>query len=283
MTREPFSPVAVGPTRITPDRLALIAGPCVLEDEGMAEEVALEVKRVAAKLGMPVVFKASYAKANRTAGDSYRGPGIVDGLRALARIRERTGVPVTSDVHEAAEVEEAARTLDLLQIPAFLCRQTSLIEAAAASGKPIHVKKGQFLAPESMAHVIEKARRAGARGVIVTERGTTFGHGDLVVDFRGLGVMRRFGCPVFYDATHSVQRPGGIETGGNRAVIPILARAAVAAGADGVFIETHPDPRRARSDRESQWPLAELEGLLGSLIKIRQAVADAIVLEGQRA
>lgn len=283
MTKPAFAPIAVGTARIEPGRFALIAGPCVLEDPGMAEEVAREVKRITGALDVPFIFKASYAKANRTSGGSERGPGLAEGLRALARIRETVGVPVTSDVHESAEVADAARSLDLLQIPAFLCRQTALIEVAARSGKPLHVKKGQFLAPESMRHVAEKARAAGASGIILTERGTTFGYGDLVVDFRGVSRMREFGCPVFYDATHSVQRPGGATTGGDRAMIPVLARAAVAAGVDGIFLETHPDPKKARSDRETQWPLAELEDLLRSLIKIRQAVADTIVLEGQRA
>lgn len=283
MSRPSFAPIAVAGVRIAPDRLSLIAGPCVLEDPGMAAEVAAEVKRIAAALDMPFVFKASYAKANRTARDSYRGPGPAAGLAELARIRDAVGVPVTSDVHESSEVAGAAAALDLLQIPAFLCRQTPLIEAAAATGKPLHVKKGQFLAPDSMRHVAEKARAAGAPGVILTERGTTFGYGDLVVDLRSIPIMRGFGCPVFFDATHSVQRPGGVVTGGNREMIPVLARAAVAAGADGIFLETHPNPAAARSDRESQWPLAELPGLLRSLIKVRQSIADTIVLEGQRA
>jgi len=275
--------VRVGGVTIGPERLSLIAGPCALEDEGEALEIAREVKRIAAALDMPFVFKASYAKANRTSGESYRGPGPAEGLRALARIREVAGVPVTSDVHESVEVDAAAAVLDLIQIPAFLCRQTPLIEAAAGTGKPLHVKKGQFLAPGAMRHVVEKARASGASGVILTERGTTFGHGDLVVDFRGLPVLRSFGTPVLFDATHSVQRPIGMETGGDRTMIPVLARAAVAAGVDGLFIETHPAPERARSDRESQWPLGELEALLRSLMKIRQAVADTVVLEGQRA
>ena len=269
-----WTPITVGPVRIEPGRLTLIAGPCSLEDPGMAEEVAREVKRIAAELKLPFVFKASYAKANRSTGESYRGPGLREGLNELARIRESAGVPVTSDVHETPDIEEAARVLDLLQIPAFLCRQTGLIEAAARSGKPVHLKKGQFLDPASMARGVEKARAAGATGVIVTERGSTFGYGDLVVDFRGIEIMKRFGCPVFFDATHSVQRPGGRETGGQREFIPVLARAAVAAGVDGVFIETHPDPARARSDRESQWPLSELKSLLQSLIKIRQSITD---------
>ena len=277
--RPQFAPVKIGPISIVPGRLALIAGPCVLEDAGMAEEVAREIKRIAAELDLPFIFKASYSKANRSSRESYRGPGSRDGLQAIARIRERLGVPVTSDVHETVEVAAAAETLDLLQIPAFLCRQTPLIEAAAKSGKPIHLKKGQFLDPGSMAHCVEKARAAGAQGVIVTERGTTFGYGDLVVDYRSFGVMGALECPIFFDATHSVQRPGGVETGGQREHVPLLARAAVAAGADGLFIEAHPDPDRARSDRESQWPLAELPSLLRSLMKIHQAVADTSLVE----
>jgi 2-dehydro-3-deoxyphosphooctonate aldolase (KDO 8-P synthase) len=281
-TRPQFAPVAIGPISIAPGKLALIAGPCVLEDSGMAEEVAGELKRIAAELDLPFVFKASYFKANRSSRESYRGPGSREGLRAIARIRERVGVPVTSDVHETVEVAAAAETLDLLQIPAFLCRQTPLIEAAAKSGKPIHLKKGQFLDPASMAHCVEKARAAGAQGVIVTERGTTFGYGDLVVDFRSIGVLGSLECPIFFDATHSVQKPGGAETGGQREFVPLLARAAVAAGADGLFIETHPDPEHARSDRESQWPLAELPALLRSLMKIHQAVADTSLVETRR-
>ena len=277
-----FAPVAVGSVRIEPGRLALIAGPCVLEDDAMGEEVAQEVKRIAVSLGLPFVFKASFAKANRSSRESYRGPGAERGLETLARIRERVGVPVTSDVHETTDIAEAARALDLLQIPAFLCRQTALLEAAGASGRPVHVKKGQFLDPASMGRAVEKVRAAGAPGVIVTERGTTFGYGDLVVDMRSIPTMARLECPVFFDATHSVQRPGGVETGGQREFIPVLARAAVAAGADGLFIETHPDPARARSDRESQWPLADLEPLLRSLMKIHQSVADPSLVETRR-
>jgi len=277
-----FPPVAVGSVRFAPERLSLIAGPCVLEEEAMVLETARELKRIATALDIPFVFKASYAKANRSAGDSFRGPGRADGLALLNRVREAVGVAVTSDVHEVAEVAEAAATLDLIQIPAFLCRQTPLIEAAARSGKPVHLKKGQFLSPDSMRHAVEKARRAGAKGVIVTERGTTFGYGDLVVDVRGIAVMAANDCPVFFDATHSVQRPGGRETAGDRAFIPILARAAVAAGADGIFLEVHPDPAKARSDRDSQWPLGEVEPLLRSLLKIRAAVADIVGTEAQR-
>ena len=269
-----WKPFHVGPLELKQGPLALIAGPCSLEDAGMAEEVAREVKRIAQELQMPFIFKASYAKANRSAGESYRGPGMERGLRELDQIREAVGVPVVSDVHETSEVKEAARVLDLIQIPAFLCRQTELIEAAARTGKPVHLKKGQFLDPASMVRGVDKARAAGAKGVIVTERGTTFGYGDLVVDFRGIELMKQFECPVFFDATHSVQRPGGVETGGQREFIPVLGRAAVAAGVDGIFLETHPDPQRARSDRESQWPLSQLKPLLQSWIKIRQSIAD---------
>ncbi len=269
-----WKPFTVGPVRLTQGALALIAGPCALEDVGMAEEVAREVKKIAAELRLPFIFKSSYAKANRSSGESYRGPGLERGLRELDQIRQGVGVPVVSDVHETSEVNEAARVLDMIQIPAFLCRQTGLIEAAARTGKPVHLKKGQFLDPASMIRGVDKARAAGASGVIVTERGTTFGYGDLVVDFRGIELMKRFECPIFFDATHSVQRPGGAETGGQREYIAVLGRAAVAAGVDGIFIETHPDPARARSDRDSQWPLAGLKSLLQSWIKIRQSLAD---------
>jgi 2-dehydro-3-deoxyphosphooctonate aldolase (KDO 8-P synthase) len=282
MAARPFvAPVVVGPVRLGTDRLSVIAGPCVLEDEGMAETVARELKRILAALDLPFVFKASYSKANRSARASYRGPGAEAGLRALARIRERAGVPITSDVHETAEAVAAGEILDLIQIPAFLCRQTPLIEAAASTGKPLHIKKGQFLDPASMARAVEKAKAAGAPGVIVTERGTTFGYGDLVVDFRAIPIMGRLGCPVFFDATHSVQRPGGVETGGQREFIPHLARAAVAAGADGIFLEVHPDPARAQSDRETQWPLEEVEPLLRSLMKIHQSIADTHLMESR--
>ena len=276
-------PQARGATRFGAERLSLIAGPCVLEDEGMATEVARELARITASLGMPFVFKASYSKANRSAAASPRGPGLEAGLATLARVRDAAGVPITSDVHETDEVPEAAAVLDLLQIPAFLCRQTALLEAAGASGKPVHIKKGQFLDPASMGRAVEKARNAGAPGIIVTERGTTFGYGDLVVDFRAFAVMAAFGCPVFFDATHSVQRPGGETTSGQREFIPLLARAAVAAGVDGIFLETHPEPARAQSDRETQWPLAEVEPLLRSLLKIREAAADTMKMEAQRA
>jgi 2-dehydro-3-deoxyphosphooctonate aldolase (KDO 8-P synthase) len=282
-SRIEYTPFHVGSVGLQPGRLGLIAGPCVLEDEGMGEEIAREVARIASDLALPYVFKASYSKSNRSSRESYRGPGLEAGLRSLAHIRERTGIPVTSDVHETGEVDRAAEVLDLIQIPAFLCRQTPLIEAAAATGKPVHLKKGQFLDPGSMTHAVEKARGAGAPGVIVTERGTAFGYGDLVVDYRSFAILGGLGCPVFFDATHSVQRPGGKETAGQREFLPLLARAAVAAGASGLFLEVHPDPPRARSDRESQWPLRELESLLRSLMKIHQSLADTSVMEVKRA
>jgi len=270
-----FAPVAVGSVRIEPGRLALIAGPCVLEDDAMAEEVAQEVKRIAVSLGMPFVFKASFAKANRSSRESYRGPGAERGLPSLARIRERVGVPVTSDVHETSDVAEAARSLDLLQIPAFLCRQTALLEAAGASGKPVHVKKGQFLDPASMGRAVEKVRAAGAPGVIVTERGTTFGYGDLVVDMRDFKRMREAcGVPIIFDATHSVQRPGqgsGGASGGAREFIPPLTLAAIAAGADGLFLETHPKPDEAPSDGPNMLPLKQLPELLDRVIAVWNA------------
>ncbi len=269
-----WKPFSIGSLRLAPGGLALIAGPCSLEDPGLAEEVAREVKKIAAELHMPYVFKASYAKANRSSGGSYRGPGLEAGLRELDQIKESVGVPVVSDVHETSEVSQAARVLDMIQIPAFLCRQTELIEAAARTGKPVHLKKGQYLDPASMIRGVDKARAAGATGVIVTERGTSFGYGDLVVDFRGIDIMRQFECPVFFDATHSVHRPGGHETGGQREFSPVLGGAAVAAGVDGLFVETHPEPARALSDRGTQWPLAGLKELLSSFIKIRQSLAD---------
>jgi 2-dehydro-3-deoxyphosphooctonate aldolase (KDO 8-P synthase) len=279
--RLPVTPVSVAGVRLGAG-LSLIAGPCVLEDEAMAETVARELARIAAALEMPLVFKASYAKANRSSRTSFRGPGPDAGLRALARIRERVGVPVTSDIHETGEAARAGEILDLIQIPAFLCRQTELLEAAGRTGKPVHIKKGQFLDPGSMGRAVEKARAAGAPGVIVTERGTTFGYGDLVVDFRSFAIMGRLGCPVFFDATHSVQRPGGAETAGQREFIPTLARAAVAAGVDGIFLEVHPEPARAQSDRESQWPLADVEPLLRSLMKIHHSIADMQLMESRR-
>ena len=255
--------------------LALVAGPCVLEDLGLMVEVAEELKGVAGRLGVPYCFKASYDKANRTSIGSSRGPGLEEGLRLLGAVRERTDVPVLSDVHETAQVDAAAKVLDIIQIPAFLSRQTDLIVAAARTGKPLNLKKGQFLAPWDMRHAVEKAMSVGNEDVIITERGTSFGYNNLVVDMRGLPQMRGLGVPVVFDATHAVQRPAGAggASAGDREFVRTLARAAVAAGVDGVFMEVHPDPDRAPCDGPNMVPLAEVEGLLAVLTEIHGVVA----------
>jgi 2-dehydro-3-deoxyphosphooctonate aldolase (KDO 8-P synthase) len=254
--------------------LLVIAGPCVIEDAAMCLEVATRVKAACAARGLPYVFKASYRKANRSSGRSFSGPPAEEGLEVLARVRREVAVPVLTDVHETADVEAAAAVADALQIPAFLSRQTALLEAAARSGRAVNVKKGQFLAPADMAHVIAKLTAAGAERILLTERGTTFGYGDLVVDMRGLVTMREFGWPVVYDATHSLQRPGGGETGGDRRFALPLLRAAVACGVDAVFIETHPDPVRALSDAATQLPLADIERVLDDVVRVREAVTE---------
>jgi 2-dehydro-3-deoxyphosphooctonate aldolase (KDO 8-P synthase) len=230
--------------------LALVAGPCVIEGRAFAIELAQELRDLAGRLGAPLIFKASYDKANRTAGGSFRGLGLQKGLEILARIKERTGLPVMTDVHSVEEVGPVAAIADILQIPAFLCRQTDLVYAAAASGRVVNVKKGQFLAPEDARYIVEKARASGNNRILITERGTTFGYHRLVVDFQSLPVLRALGVPVLFDATHSVQLPGGAggRSGGNRAMVPSLARAAAAVGCDGVFFEVHPRPSKARSD-----------------------------------
>ncbi len=256
--------------------LALVAGPCVIESESMCLDVAREIKGIAARVGMPFVFKASFDKANRSSISSFRGPGPEEGLRILRKVREEVGVPVISDVHEVAQVAPAAEALDALQIPAFLCRQTDLLVAAAKSGRPVNVKKGQFMAPLDMANVIDKLRDSGCRKVLLTERGVSFGYNRLVVDMAGISAMQSLGVPVLFDATHSVQQPGAEKTrsGGDRAMVPVLARAAVAAGASGVFIEVHPEPAKARSDAATQWPLDELEPLLRTLAEIRSIIIE---------
>jgi 2-dehydro-3-deoxyphosphooctonate aldolase (KDO 8-P synthase) len=244
-------PVRAGDVEIGPDRpLALVAGPCVIEGRAFTLGLAAELRELAGRLGAPLIFKASYDKANRTAAGSFRGVGLQRGLEILARVKERTGLPVMTDVHSVEEVGLVAAVADVLQIPAFLCRQTDLIYAAAASGRVVIIKKGQFLAPEDMRFVIEKARAGGAGRVLVTERGTTFGYHRLVVDFQSLPAMRALGVPVLFDATHSVQLPGGARgrSGGDRAMVPYLARAAAAVGCDGIFFEVHPEPGKARSD-----------------------------------
>jgi len=263
----------VGNLKIDSRRLFLIAGPCVIESEDLCRRVAEHVRSVADRLNIPYVFKASYDKANRTAGTSFRGPGLEKGLKILAAIRQEFDVPVLADVHSPEEAEAAGEVLDCLQVPAFLCRQTDLIEAAAHCGKAINLKKGQFLAPWDMKHVVAKAADAGAKNILVTERGTSFGYNRLIADFTGLPVLASLGRPVVFDATHSVQEPGGLgaATGGSRDMAALLARAAVAAGADGLFLEVHPNPDKALSDGPNSIPLGDLEPLLETCLKIRDA------------
>jgi len=252
----------------------LIAGPCVIENEKMCVKVAESLQKTCERLGITYVFKASYDKANRTSRKSFRGPGLDAGLETLAKVRAESGVPVLTDVHTEAQAAIASETVDVLQIPAFLCRQTDLIEAAVLTGRIVNLKKGQFLSPSEMGQVVRKAVEAGGKKILVTERGTTFGYHNLVADMRSIPMMRRFGFPVIFDATHSVQLPGGggNRSSGQREFAPVLARAAVAAGAEGVFIETHPDPDRALSDGPNMIPLAEMPRLLKTLLKIRAAV-----------
>lgn len=263
--------IGEGPRRATfgNDRpLSLIAGPCALESRDMALEIAMELAALSDRLGIGVVFKASFDKANRTSGASARGIGLDAALPIFAEIREKTGLPVTTDVHESWQCGPVAEVVDLLQIPAFLCRQTDLIVAAARTGRPVNIKKGQFLAPWDMVHPVEKARAAGASGVLVTERGTSFGYNALVADMRALPILAETGAPVIFDATHSVQQPGGrgAASGGERRFVTALARAAAAVGVAGVFIETHPDPDAAISDSATQIPLAQLGAMMAELV-----------------
>ena len=257
--------------------LFLIAGPCVIESEELCLEVAGTLKALADRLGILYVFKASFDKANRTSGKSFRGPGMDQGLRVLEKVRATVGVPVLTDVHEDTPVEEVASVVDALQTPAFLVRQTSFIERVARAGKPMNVKKGQFLAPWDMKHVVEKCRAAGNDQVMVCERGVSFGYNTLVSDMRALAIMRETGCPVVFDATHSVQQPGGLgsASGGQREMIPVLARAAVATGISGLFMETHPRPDDALSDGPNNWPLARMDELLSLLVELDRAVKKA--------
>jgi 2-dehydro-3-deoxyphosphooctonate aldolase (KDO 8-P synthase) len=250
--------------------LLLIAGPCVIESETHAVDLAIAIRDIARRAGLPYVFKASYDKANRTSGRSFRGPGIEEGLRVLSRVRERAGVPILTDIHEAAQAARVAQVADVLQIPAFLSRQTDLIEAAARTGKVVNIKKGQFLAPADVRHAIEKVTATGNRQVIVTERGFTFGYNNLVVDMRAFPIMRSLGYPVVYDVTHSLQLPGGGDgvTAGQAEFIEPLASAGVAAGVDGVFLEVHERPSEAKSDAQNALALDLLEPLLERLVKI---------------
>jgi len=254
----------------------LIAGPCVIESSDRTLDIARRLAALDEVADFTVVFKASYLKDNRTSGSSFRGPGIDEGLAVLAAVREETGLPVLSDVHSAAEVPEAARVLDVVQIPAFLCRQTRLIEAVAATGRPANIKKGQFMEPGAMVHVVEKFRAAGGSDAMLTERGTSFGYGDLVVDFRGFERMRVAGCPVIFDVTHSLQRPGGLgaSSGGDPGLVPVLARAAAAVPVDGFFLETHPEPESAQSDAASMLSFDRLGPLLRQLSRIHALACE---------
>ena len=282
MTSSHVSPVAIDtPTGDliqvgTGQPLLLIAGPCALESEELARRVAGTMQEICARLGLSYVFKASFDKANRTSLSSYRGPGLEEGLAILARIREELQVPVISDVHEITQVQAAAEVLDIIQIPAFLCRQTDLLTAVARTGKPINLKKGQFVSPWDMENGVNKIRSAGGKKIMLVERGASFGYNNLVVDMRGLPVMRSFNCPVIYDATHSVQLPGGAggSSGGQREFIAPLSRAAVAAGIDGLFMEVHPNPDQALCDGPNSIALDQIEGLLSQLVQIRQVCKD---------
>ena len=257
----------------------LIAGPCTAESLELCVEVAGRMKEICARLGVPYIFKASYDKANRSSGRSARGPGLDAGLRLLAEVRRQVGVPLLTDVHGEAEVAAVAEVADVLQTPAFLCRQTDFIEAVARCGKPVNIKKGQFLAPGDMKHVVAKAKDAngGADTIMVCERGASFGYNNLVSDMRSLAIMRETGCPVVFDATHSVQLPGGQGTssGGQREHVPVLARAAVAVGVSGLFMETHPNPEKALSDGPNSWPLVRMESLLSTLVALDRVVKGA--------
>ena len=266
--------------------LFLIAGPCVVESEQLQIDVAGQLKEICTALSVPFVFKSSYDKANRSSSKSFRGVGMDEGLRILSEVRRQIGVPVLTDVHAEDEIADAAAAVDVLQTPAFLCRQTDFIHAVAAAGKPVNIKKGQFLGPEDMKNVVAKAREASGRdNILVCERGASFGYHNLVSDMRALAIMRATGCPVVFDATHSVQLPGGqgATSGGQREFVPVLARAAVAAGVAGVFMETHPDPARALSDGPNAWPLGRMRELLTTLAELdaivkRRGFAEAALL-----
>ena len=252
----------------------LIAGTCVVESEAMAIETAGHLQEVTADLGVPFIYKSSFDKANRSSRDGFRGPGMEEGLRILSEVRRQIGVPVLTDVHEDTPMEEVASVVDVLQTPAFLCRQTNYILNVAKTGKPVNIKKGQFLSPWEMQNVVDKARSTGNDSIMVCERGFSFGYNNLVSDMRSLAVMRGTGCPVVFDATHSVQLPGGkgSSSGGQREFIPVLARAATAAGIAGLFMETHPNPEQALSDGPNAWPLADMRSLLESLVEIDASV-----------
>ena len=253
----------------------LIAGPCVIESKELAHETAGRLKEITSKLGIPFIYKSSFDKANRSSGKSFRGLGMDNGLKILESVRQAIGVPVLTDVHDIPEIASVAAVVDVLQTPAFLCRQTDFIQAVAACGKPVNIKKGQFLAPGDMKNVVDKANEAGGTGrIMVCERGVSFGYNNLVSDMRSLAIMRDTGCPVVFDATHSVQLPGGqgTKSGGQREFVPVLARAAMATGISGIFMETHPDPEKALSDGPNAWPLGHMEALLTTLKELDATV-----------
>jgi len=259
-----------------PRKLTLIAGPCAIESEKLCFKIAAALVKTCAQLGINYVFKASFDKANRTSGKSYRGPGLEDGLKVLGRVRVEFGVPVLTDIHNEAQASIAGEVVDILQIPAFLCRQTDMIEAAVLTGQIVNIKKGQFLSPKEMGQVVEKARSMGGGKILLTERGTTFGYNNLVADMRSIPIMQRTGCPVIFDATHSVQLPGGggDKSSGQREFAPVLACSALAAGANGVFIETHPQPDKAFSDGPNMIPLADMPAVLKRLVRVFEAVRE---------
>jgi 2-dehydro-3-deoxyphosphooctonate aldolase (KDO 8-P synthase) len=258
--------------------LFVIAGPCVIESEQLAIDTAGTLKEMTTKLGIPFIYKSSYDKANRSSTSSYRGPGVEEGLRILSNVKAQIDVPVLTDVHEDSPLDEVASVVDVLQTPAFLCRQTNFIQNVARTGKPVNIKKGQFLAPWDMKNVMDKAREAGNDQIMVCERGVSFGYNTLISDMRGLVIMRETGCPIVFDATHSVQQPGGqgATSGGQRQFVPVLARAAVASGISGLFMETHPDPDKALSDGPNVWPIDRME----SLLEMLKALDDAVKSRG---
>jgi 2-dehydro-3-deoxyphosphooctonate aldolase (KDO 8-P synthase) len=264
--------------------LLFIAGPCVIESHDLTLRIARALAELAAELGIPLVFKASFDKANRSAGASFRGPGLDDGLKTLAAVKKETGLPLTTDVHDEHQVGPVAEVVDLIQVPAFLARQTDLVQAAARTGRALNVKKGQFMAPWDMKNVVAKVRECGNDKLLLTERGSTFGYGTLVNDMRAIPLMQGLGCPVIFDATHSVQMPGalGTSTGGDRRMIPYLARAAVAAGCDGVFLETHPRPDEALSDGPNMLALADVPAFVRVLLALRSALDRALPAENPR-
>ncbi|MDX1405255.1 MAG: 3-deoxy-8-phosphooctulonate synthase [Woeseiaceae bacterium] len=261
----------------------LIAGTCVVESEAMALDTAGALREITAELGLPFIYKSSFDKANRSSASSFRGPGMEEGLRILAEVRRQLGVPVLTDVHEDTPVDEVAEVVDVMQTPAFLCRQTDFILRVASAGKPVNIKKGQFLSPREMQNVVAKAKSTGNQDILICERGFSFGYNNLVSDMRSLAVMRSSGCPVVFDATHSVQLPGsqGEVSGGQREFVPVLARAAVAAGISGLFMETHPDPDSALSDGPNAWPLDQMYALLETLQAVDQAVKKEPFIESQ--